>query len=220
MKLFNGISAAPGIGIGKIFAVSSIINAQIPKIIIQEAERNSGWVRFESSLQSTKEYFSSLLNTPNKEQQTVVQTYLLMLEDADFIGHIKHEYEQNSFNIEYIIDKKVHESADQLKAVGDAYLSERAADILDVYGRVIHSMLGYSSIDLDKVQEGAIIAAHSLQPSSAMVLFQKGIDGLLLWRSFKPHGNSCPYIRSAGNFRHTKNRNSPAARCRSYCRCK
>ncbi|HQL04894.1 MAG TPA: phosphoenolpyruvate--protein phosphotransferase [Treponemataceae bacterium] len=180
MKLFNGISAAPGIGIGKIFTVSSIKNAQIPKILIQEAERNSGWLRFESSLQLTKEYFSSLLNTSNKEQQSVVQTYLLMLEDTEFIGQIKHEYETNSFNIEFIIDKKVHESADQLKAIGDAYLAERAADILDVYGRVVHTMLGYKSADLGSIPEGSIVAAHSLQPSQAMMLFQKGIDGLLL----------------------------------------
>ena len=98
----------------------------------------------------------------------------------EFIGQIKQEFEQNNFNIEFIIDKKIHESADQLKAVGDAYLAERAADILDVYGRVVHSMLGYKSADLDSVPEGSIVAAHSLQPSQAMMLFQKGIDGLLL----------------------------------------
>lgn len=160
--------------------MSSIKNAQIPKIFIQEAERNSGWLRFESSLQSTKEYFSSLLNTSNKEQRNVVQTYMLMLEDTEFINQIKSEYEKNSLNIECIIDKKVKESADQLRSLGDAYLAERASDILDVYGRVVHSMLGYKTADLDAVPEGAIIAAHSLQPSQAMVLFQKGIDGLIL----------------------------------------
>ncbi len=180
MKSFNGISAAPGIGIGKIHLVPNIKNAQIPKMLIQEAERNSGWLRFESSLQSTKEYFSSLLNTSNKEQQSVVQTYLLMLEDTDFIGQIKQEYEKNNLNIEFIIHKKVYESAEQLKSIGDSYLAERAIDILDVYGRVVHSMLGYISPDFDGVPEGAIIAAHSLQPSQAMVLFQKGIDGLIL----------------------------------------
>ncbi len=180
MKLFKGISAAPGIGIGKIYTVSSIKNAQIPKIIIQEEERNSGWLRFESSLHTTKNYFSSLLNTSNKEQLNVVQTYMLMLEDADFISQIQREYEKNNYNIEYIINKKVHESADQLKTLGDAYLAERAVDILDVYGRVIHTMLGYKTADLDSVTEGSIVAAHSLQPSQAMTLFQKGIEGLLL----------------------------------------
>ncbi len=180
MKLFNGISAAPGIGIGKIFTVSGLKNAQIPKITIQDAERNSGWLRFENSLQTTKAYFSSLLNTSNKEQQNVVQTYLLMLDDVEFIKQIQAEYEKNSFNIEYIINKKVQESANQLKTLGDSYLAERASDILDVYGRVIHTMLGFKTADPESIPEGSIITAHSLQPSQAMSFFQKGIEGLIL----------------------------------------
>lgn len=180
MKLFNGITASPGINIGKVYTIAGIQNAQIPKITIQEVERLSGWLRFEVSLETTKNYFSSLLNTANKEQQTVVQTYLLMLEDEDFISQIKKEYDTNTYNIEFIIDRKINESANQLKAVGDSYLAERAEDILDVYGRVIHSMLGFKSCDINSIPEGAIVAAHSLKPSQAMNLFQKGIDGLIL----------------------------------------
>lgn len=180
MKIIQGISTSTGIAIGYAFILTRKEQYTIPKVVITEDERIPGWNRFEKALESTINYYNSLIDTKNGEQQAVVQTYFLMLTDSDFINQIKKEYEASSFNVEHIVQKKVNESASQLRVVGDSYLSERAKDIEDVFEKVLFQMLGYTKTSIDTIPEDAIIVADEIMPSEALNLFQKNIKGLIL----------------------------------------
>lgn len=180
MKIIQGISTSTGIAIGYAFILTRKEQYTIPKVVITEDERIPGWNRFEKALESTINYYNSLIDSKNGEQQAVVQTYLLMLTDSDFINQIKKEYESSSFNVEHIVQKKVSESASQLRVVGDAYLSERAKDIEDVFEKVLFQMLGYTKTSIDNIPQDAIIIADEIMPSEALNLFQKNIKGLIL----------------------------------------
>ena len=119
MRIFQGISASTGIAIGKAFVISKKEQHTIPKVQITEDERVPGWNRFEKSIETVVDYYKNLIDTENSEQEAVIQTYLLMLSDTDFLNQIKKEYDISNFNVEHIISKKITETTTQLRAVGD-----------------------------------------------------------------------------------------------------
>ena len=180
MRIFQGISASTGIAIGKAFVISKKEQHTIPKVQITEDERVPGWNRFEKSIETVVDYYKNLIDTENSEQEAVIQTYLLMLSDTDFLNQIKKEYDISNFNVEHIISKKITETTTQLRAVGDEYLSERAQDIEEVFEKVLFNMLGYASVGIETVPADAIVVAENLMPSEAMQLFRKKIKALVL----------------------------------------
>ena len=180
MRIFQGISASTGIAIGKAFVISKKEQHTIPKVKITEDERLPGWNRFEKSIETVVDYYKNLVDTENAEQEAVIQTYLLMLSDTDFLNQIKKEYDSSDFNVEHIISKKITETTTQLRAVGDEYLSERAQDIEDVFEKVLFNMLGYASEGIESVPADAIVVSENLMPSEAMQLFRKKIKALVL----------------------------------------
>ena len=180
MRIFQGISASTGIAIGKAFVISKKEQHTIPKVQITEDERVPGWNRFEKSIETVVDYYKNLVDAENPEQEAVIQTYLLMLSDTDFLNQIKKEYDSSNFNVEHIISKKITETTTQLRAVGDEYLSERAQDIEEVFEKVLFNMLGYASVGIETVPADAIVVAENLMPSEAMQLFRKKIKALVL----------------------------------------
>ena len=180
MRIFQGISASTGIAIGQAFVISKKEQHTIPKVKITEDERLPGWNRFEKSIETVVDYYKNLVDTENAEQEAVIQTYLLMLSDTDFLNQIKKEYDSSDFNVEHIISKKITETTTQLRAVGDDYLSERAQDIEEVFEKVLFNMLGYASVGIETVPADAIVVAENLMPSEAMQLFRKKIKALVL----------------------------------------
>ncbi|MDR2897786.1 MAG: phosphoenolpyruvate--protein phosphotransferase, partial [Spirochaetaceae bacterium] len=76
--------------------------------------------------------------------------------------------------------KQVEEFAVTLRSSGDSYLRERAADIEDVFGRVLGHLTGEKRISLDDIPHGAILAAKSMRPSDAVFCTRYALKGLLL----------------------------------------
>ena len=180
MRIFQGISASTGIAIGQAFVISKKEQHTIPKVKITEDERLPGWNRFEKSIETVVDYYKNLVDAENPEQEAVIQTYLLMLSDTDFLNQIKKEYDSSDFNVEHIISQKITETTTQLRAVGDDYLSERAQDIEEVFERVLFNMLGYTNVGIETVPADAIVVSENLMPSEAMQLFRKKIKALVL----------------------------------------
>ena len=134
----------------------------------------------EKSIETVINYYKNLVDTENSEQEAVIETYLLMLTDTDFLNQIKKEYNSSEFNVEHIVQKKIDETTSQLRAVGDEYLSERAQDIEEVFEKVLFNMLGYSSVGVESVIPDSIVVAENIMPSEAMLLFRKRIKALVL----------------------------------------
>jgi phosphotransferase system enzyme I (PtsI) len=108
-----------------------------------------------------------------------------MLSDPEFISLVKASYEKNLFCIEYILDEKVNEFANQLKGANDEYLSARADDILDVYGKVLDRLIGIKISSFDNIPSHSILVSESLNPSDAILLSKYSIKALVLHQGGK-----------------------------------
>jgi phosphotransferase system enzyme I (PtsI) len=103
-----------------------------------------------------------------------------MLNDQEFINQIKLNFDNSSYNVDFIVDSVVNESASLLRHTNDEYLSQRADDILDVFGKVIDRILGNKIENIQDIDANSIVVSQNISGSFAISLFQKGIKGLLL----------------------------------------
>lgn len=180
MKTLSGISASKGIAIEKAYFILQSEKKEVEKKIIPTSEKDAEWKKFQEALSLTIKDFSHLLNTDNADEKVLIETYLLMLNDEEFIKQIKLNFDNANFNIDFVVNSVVQESASLLRHTNDSYLSQRADDILDVFGKVIDRILGNKIENIEDLDSNSIIVAQNLSGSFAISLFQKGIKGLLL----------------------------------------
>ena len=186
MEVFLGIPAADGTGIGTAFVIPDPVKRAIPQHHINIDQINRGWSRFEAAVQtvtlSLSEHLDSLSKTSDRDkaQREVFETYILMLEDPVFKQEVREFYEKELFNIEYTVQFKAEEYAAKLRQAGNYYLSERAQDITDVFGRVLDEMLDIHPFDINSVPDGSVILATSLSSADTIILSKRKIAGLAL----------------------------------------
>ncbi|OJF75851.1 MAG: phosphoenolpyruvate--protein phosphotransferase [Treponema sp. CETP13] len=180
MNKFQGVSASKGIASGSAFVIKNAVKRTITKKIITQDEIENGWIRFEKARKKTIDYFTTLLTTSSKEQKNIIESYILMLSDPEFILLVKASYEKSLVCIEYILEQKVTEFANQLKMANDEYLSARADDILDVYGKVLNILTNTPETSFEQIPPNSILVADSLNPSDAIFLFKSSIKALIL----------------------------------------
>ncbi|EID86429.1 phosphoenolpyruvate-protein phosphotransferase [Treponema sp. JC4] len=186
MEVFLGVPAADGTGIGTAFVIPDAVKRAIPQHRIKIDQTNRGWERFElacqSVIQDITEQLELLSKTDPKDkiQREVYETYILMLEDPVFLKELKDFYQRELFNIEYSVNFKAEEYAARLRQSGNDYLSERAQDITDIFGRVLDEMLDIHPFDINSVPDGSVIIATSLSSADTIILSKRKIAGLVL----------------------------------------
>ena len=186
MEVFLGIPAADGTGIGTAFVIPDTVKRAILQHRIKIDQLNRGWERFEFAcqtvIQDISEQLEMLSKTDQKDkiQREVYETYILMLEDPVFIKELKEFYQRELFNIEYSVNFKAEEYAARLRQSGNDYLSERAQDITDIFGRVLDEMLDIHPFDINSVPDGSVIIANSLSSADTIILSRRKIAGLVL----------------------------------------
>lgn len=186
MEVFLGIPAADGIGIGTAFVIPDAVKRAIPQHHIKIDQINKHWLRFENAVQTVtlelSSYLDSLSKTDprDKAQREVYETYILMLGDPVFNKEVRDFFETELFNIEYTVQFKAEEYASKLRQSGNSYLSERAQDITDVFGRVLDEMLDIHPFDIKQVPDGSVILATSLSSADTIILSKRKIAGLAL----------------------------------------
>ena len=186
MEVFLGIPAADGIGIGTAFVIPDAVKRAIPQHHIKIDQINKHWLRFENAVQAVtlelSSYLDSLSKTDprDKAQREVYETYILMLGDPVFNKEVRDFFETELFNIEYTVQFKAEEYASKLRQSGNSYLSERAQDITDVFGRVLDEMLDIHPFDIKQVPDGSVSLATSLSSADTIILSKRKIAGLAL----------------------------------------
>ena len=182
MNVILGISASAGIGIGNAFVIPEIQERVIPKTKISPEDIDEGWSKFADACELVQKQIEHDFKSLPKDslQQTILETYQLMLTDPIFLAEVKDAFNAELYNIEHILDKKVAEYADRLRNSGNEYLAERAQDIEDVFEHVQNILLNYHPFNIEEVPDGAVIVANALKTSDTIIMSKRKIAGLAL----------------------------------------
>ena len=179
METYKGLSASEGIGIGEVFLVPPPAPRLIPQYKIQEADVEAEWQRLEAAVEKVLQRLKEQSATADSQYAAILETYMVMLMDVEFLSQVKSLLIKSLQNIEIVLQKKASEMAEILRGAGDAYLAERAQDITDVFNQVVDELLGYKPFDYDLVPENTVVVANSVSPADAVSLFKKQLRGLV-----------------------------------------
>ncbi len=179
METYKGLSASEGIGIGEVLLVPDPAPRIIPQYAIKDAEIDDEWLRLESALERVRLRLEEQTKTADSQYAAILETYIVMLLDMEFLAQVKAQLTRSLQNIESVLHKKASEMADILRGAEDDYLAERARDITDVFSQVVDELLGYKPFDYDSVPEDKVVVANSVSPADAVALFKKRLKGLV-----------------------------------------
>ena len=196
MKILSGISAAPGIAIGKAFLYAE--NLEIPRYTISGEQSPQEMKRFIAAAEDAAAELRSLKEkAETKEQEDIFSTHLMMVEDQDFHYKIKAKFETNYENMEWVISEVSRELARRLMESSNEYLRERAADVVDVSRRIIKNLLGLKRFSFADLKEEVILVAGSILPSEVLAISKNRIKALVLDTGSRT-GHTAILLRSFG----------------------
>jgi phosphotransferase system enzyme I (PtsI) len=186
MKKFTGISASPGVAVGRALVYAEDDDPQIPRYSITKAQISSEWERLQKALAEAVTELTALYERAgkemNREQADIFQAHLLMLEDADFHDQLKEGLKKNLKNIDWVVWDICEEMRRKLLLSPDMIFRERAIDIADVSRRIINCLLPtvFSRSSLLELNEDVILVAHDLMPSDTLTMDKSRVKGIAL----------------------------------------
>ncbi len=183
MKEFKGISASPGIAIGKAFLYIED-NFPIPNYTIQESDIPDELERFFAAEKSAAEEIQNLKakNAREKgaEEVKFLDSHLLMLNDPSFHELIETKLRATRKNVEFVLYQEIEELTAKLRQSQDQYLRERTIDIYDVSRRVLNHLLYRDMVSLSDLEEDIILVTHNLMPSDAIDMDKRKVRGIAM----------------------------------------
>lgn len=183
MKEFRGISASPGIAMGKVLVLQDD-QASIPRYTITSKQIDREHLRFEDAVTRASKEIEELktkgITALSSDELTLLDTQLLMLSDPELSNKVRHHLENHFQNAEAAISDIMHDMITKLLAVQDEYLRERASDLHDVNKRILGQLMKKERIDLSKLSSDVILVCHDLLPSDAIGMDKLRVKGIAM----------------------------------------
>jgi phosphoenolpyruvate-protein phosphotransferase (PTS system enzyme I) len=180
--VIRGIAASRGIAYGQVFLYLQN-ELEIPRYTVEPAKRMAEIARFEQALVATRQQIAKIRQQVSKnlseEEAIIFDAHQMVLEDQALISETIREFESSGLNIETCFNAIAQRYIAAFSEIDDEYLRERAADIKDVTGRVLHVLLGQTSMQLTELVEKRIIVAQDISPSEAAGIDRSSALGIV-----------------------------------------
>ncbi|MEJ2721828.1 MAG: phosphoenolpyruvate--protein phosphotransferase, partial [bacterium] len=175
-----GISAAPGIVVGKAFVVDSA-HVSVPQTRISRDKADREVNRLREALEITRgellQIKSDLAEQIGEDHATIFDAHMLILDDIMVTENTEQLIRAEGYNAACALDMVISRVVSSLNNIGDEYLKDRSTDILDVKQRVLRKLLGIESDRRNAPTEPSIIVAHELSPSETAQLDRRMVLG-------------------------------------------
>ena len=181
METITGISAAPGIAIGRVFIYSHDTPA-IPRYEIAEEDVAREMERFQEAAANAHEELEELKRSGggeiNDEQLQILDSHLLMVQDPDFHEKVHDGIVESLMNVEWVLYESVQRLLDRLNSSESEELKERSSDLHDVTNRVLSHLMKRERYSLADLDHEVVLVAHDLLPSDAIAMRKRMVLGI------------------------------------------
>ncbi len=180
MSTLRGMGVSRGVAIGTVF-VKQEAEPKIERTAIRSAPAELK--RLEEALkraeQQLKELYERALEAVGESEALIFEVHRMMLADEDFLGRIREVISGEKVNAAYAVTVARDEYAALFSQMDDAYMKERAADIVDISTRLINALTGTTPGSLTGIKEPVIVAARDLLPSDTMQIDKQYLLGII-----------------------------------------
>lgn len=168
--VFHGVPAAPGIAVGPARRLEDP-SETVEERVLTEDEVEPEVERFQDALERTRRELTRMRAATGRdldeETARIFDVQLQVLEDPLAVARTEKAIRAEHRNAEFLFRRHMMEMWDGIKALPDAYFSERAVDLLDVKQRVLRHLTGNHTVAQDR--KGVLIG-RELAPSDAVAL--------------------------------------------------
>lgn len=178
-RMFKGIAASKGYAIGRVFLMreEAITLDETPALNVDLEQAALKKAVEASKIQLTAIRNKTAENIGEKEAM-VFDSHLLFLDDPEFVGAIESSINEDGLRAAYATEQVKVFFKQMFEQMDNAYMRERAADIVDVSNRLIRNLLGLSN-QTGEMNEETIVVAHDLTPSDTAQLDRSKVVGFL-----------------------------------------
>jgi phosphocarrier protein FPr len=161
----SGIPASPGVAIGP----AALYRPAVPQVSrTTGADPAAEWPRLQTAIdEATREIAAvqrQAVRQVGQAEAAIFEAHGLVLQDPDLLETVRERLRREGENAEWAWQQSIAELAETYRAMDDAYMQARAADIEDVGRRVLQQLLGVEPPSLEFAEPSILIAAD-LNPS-------------------------------------------------------
>ena len=131
-----------------------------------------------ASIEQLKDMYEKAVLKVGEEEAALFEVHQMMLDDDDYIDNIVTLISQKKINAEAAVEETAQQFSEMFRSMDDAYMKERAADVLDISRRIQVQLCGGEANDFS-AYDGVILAADDLAPSETLQLDTDKILGFV-----------------------------------------
>ena len=130
------------------------------------------------SIEQLRSLYARALGRIGETEAAIFEVHQIMLDDNDYIEGIERLIRNEKMNAEAAVEQVAHQFAEMFRSMSDAYMQERAVDILDISRRVQGQLNGGKRDDLS-AYNGTILVADDLSPGEILQLDTNKVLGFV-----------------------------------------
>jgi phosphotransferase system enzyme I (PtsI) len=179
--VLKGISASPGICIGKAYLVDRGGVDVVDRYAISEKGVKSEVKRFKSAVQNAKQDLRAIIeNSPTELQKAnILETHVVLLNDKLLYGRTIEAIEKERVNAEWALKTVVNQIKAVFQEMPDPYLKERVSDIIHVSNLVMHNLMGAETQSIGAIGKRVILVARDLSAADTSQINLERIKGFI-----------------------------------------
>ena len=179
--VLKGISASPGICIGKAYLVDRGGVDVVDRYAISEKKVKNEVKRFKSAVQNAKQDLRAIIeNSPAELQKAnILETHVVLLNDKLLYGRTIEAIEKERVNAEWALKTVVNQIKAVFQEMPDPYLKERVSDIIHVSNLVMHNLMGAEAQSIGAIDKRVILVARDLSAADTSQINLERIKGFI-----------------------------------------
>ncbi len=178
----TGISASPGICIGKAYLVDTRGVEVLDTYYIPESELNKEKNRFKAAVKKAKSDLRDIIEDTPKEfrlQSSILETHVVLLEDKLLYDKTLAVMDEERINAEWALKQVVTDLKAVFNEMEDEYFRERANDIVQVSERIWNNLIGAAPVNISEIRKRVILVANDLSPADTSQIQLERVMGFI-----------------------------------------
>ncbi|MHA1226107.1 MAG: phosphoenolpyruvate--protein phosphotransferase [Candidatus Hodarchaeales archaeon] len=181
MKTLAGISASPGVAIGKalIYNKKNLLDLHTTGIL-QDLSSEQSIKLFKTALAKAIQYLEKIKEKTEhelgSEEAAIFDAQILILEDEDYQTAVIKQLKEG-IQLDKAIWNVIDYYVKKFEKMDNQYFKERAADIKDVGNQLMNALSDKRSLILSNLDHEAIIVSQELSPSDTVEMRREKVLG-------------------------------------------
>ncbi len=183
--ILTGISASPGICIGKAYLVDREGVDVIKRYHILKPGLQNEKNRFKKAVKQAKSELNSIIsNTPEglRQHSDILTSHMMLMEDKMLFDRTIETIGKEMVNAEWALKKVVSKVRSMFQDISDPYLKDRAIDVDHVSERIMLHLAGVNSVSIADIDKRVILVAQDLSPAQTSQINLERIKGFVTVR--------------------------------------